>query len=112
SSTLVGLLLIYEYNKHANSQCIPSSRLISSLLNAIPGISPRFFNQNIAANDPEKKIPSTAANATSLSAKLSLLSIHFNAHSAFFFTHSTLLIALNNVCLSYSSLMYVSIRRL
>jgi hypothetical protein len=28
-------------------------------------MSPLFFNQKMAANDPEKKIPSTQANATS-----------------------------------------------
>ncbi|KAF9039921.1 hypothetical protein BJ165DRAFT_1311469, partial [Panaeolus papilionaceus] len=47
---------------HANSVCSPSSRLIRSLENVRPGISPLFFNQYIAQNDPEKKIPSTAAN--------------------------------------------------
>ncbi|CAJ0967808.1 unnamed protein product [Ranitomeya imitator] len=41
-----------------------SSRLISSLEKVRPGISPRFFSQKIAANDPEKNMPSTAANAT------------------------------------------------
>jgi hypothetical protein len=30
-------------------------------------MSERFFSQKMAQNDPEKKIPSTAANATSLS---------------------------------------------
>ncbi len=41
-----------------------SSRLISSLLKVSPGITPRFLSQNIEAKEPEKKMPSTAANAT------------------------------------------------
>ncbi|AAA48019.1 putative F ORF B [Vaccinia virus Copenhagen] len=53
--------------KHAKSQCRPSSLLISSLENVSPGIRPRFLSQNMEANDPEKKIPSTAAKAISLS---------------------------------------------
>lgn len=44
----------------------------------------------MAAKDPEKKMPSTDANATSLSANdASELEIHFNAQSAFFLTHGT-----------------------
>jgi len=55
------------------------------LLNAKPGISPRFFNQNIDANEPEKKIPSTAANATTRSENDDTSSfIHLIAHCAFF----------------------------
>jgi len=46
--------------------------------------NPRFFTQNIAANDPLKKIPSIAAKATRRSAKVDFLSlIHLNAQSAF-----------------------------
>ena len=52
---------------------MPSSLDISSLEKVRPGIRPRFFNQKIEQNDPEKKIPSTQANATSLVAKLSSL---------------------------------------
>ena len=56
---------------------------MSSLENVKPGMRPRFLSQKIDAKDPEKKIPSTAANATSRSAKVEFLSaIHFNAHSA------------------------------
>ncbi len=33
-------------------------------------MSPRFFIQKMAQNEPEKKIPSTAAKATSRSAKV------------------------------------------
>ena len=47
--------------------------------------------------DPEKNIPSTQANATSLVAKLtSSLSIHFLAHLAFSATHGIVSMALNN----------------
>ena len=41
------------------------------------------FNQNIEQNDPEKKIPSTAANATNLSWNVEF-SIQSKAHFAFF----------------------------
>jgi hypothetical protein len=57
-----------EWSKHAKSQCSPSSLLINSFEKVKPGINPRFLSQNIAQNEPEKNIPSTAANATSLSA--------------------------------------------
>lgn len=40
---------------------------MSSLENVRPGIKPLFFNQKIAAKEPEKKIPSTAAKATTRS---------------------------------------------
>jgi len=39
---------------------------MSSLEKVSPGIRDRFLSQNMAQNDPEKKMPSTAANATSL----------------------------------------------
>ena len=53
-------------------------------------MSPRFFNQNIAAKEPEKNMPSTAAKATSRSAKLDLLSeIQRRAQSAFFLMQGT-----------------------
>jgi hypothetical protein len=42
---------------------------MSSFENVNPGMSPRFFNQNIEAKEPEKKMPSTAANATMRSPK-------------------------------------------
>ena len=65
------------------SQCIPSSRLISSLLKHSPGIKPRFFSQKMAQKEPEKNIPSTAANAIMRSAKLATVeSHHFSAHFA------------------------------
>ena len=56
---------------------------INSFEKVRPGISPLFFNQNIEQNAPEKKIPSTAAKAINLSAKLGD-SIRLSAQSAFF----------------------------
>jgi hypothetical protein len=48
---------------------------------------PRFLIQKIAANDPEKKIPSTAAKAMRRSANVERWSeIHRRAQSAFFLT--------------------------
>lgn len=41
------------------------------------------------AKEPEKKIPSTAAKATNLSAKESLPEIHLKAQSAFFLIQGT-----------------------
>jgi len=52
---------------------MPSSLEMSSLEKVRPGIKPRLRSQKIAQNDPEKKIPSTAANATSRSAKDAVL---------------------------------------
>ena len=61
---------------------------------------PRFFNQKIAANEPEKNIPSTAAKATTRSAYVAFLSaIHLSAQSAFFLTHGIVSIALNRYSL-------------
>jgi hypothetical protein len=68
---------------------------MSSLLKVNPGISPRFLSQNIAQKLPEKKIPSTAANATSLSAKQFREPIHLSAQSAFYFTLGMFVIAFN-----------------
>ena len=56
------------YSKQAKSQCNPSSLEINSLEKLNPGINPLFFNQKIEQNEPEKKIPSTAAKAINLSA--------------------------------------------
>jgi len=65
---LLGFFCNFEKSKTAKSVCIPSSLEINSLENDKPGIRPLFFNQNIEQKDPEKKIPSTAAKATNLSA--------------------------------------------
>ena len=64
--------------------CSPSSLEISSFEKQRPGITPFCFNQNIEQKAPEKNIPSTTANATSLSAKESEEFIHFIAHLAFY----------------------------
>ena len=82
------------YSIQAKSQCKPSSLEINSFEKVSPGISPLFFNQKIEQNEPEKKIPSTAAKAIILWAKLPF-SIHFKAQSAFFLTGSNVSIALN-----------------
>lgn len=55
-----------------------------------PGISPRFLSQKIDANDPEKKMPSTAAKAMSRSPNTAFGSeIQRNAQSAFFLMQGT-----------------------
>ena len=69
-----------------------------------PGIKPRFFNQKIEQNDPEKKIPSTAAKAIRRSAKLPFF-IQRSAHCAFLVTHGTVSIACNKCVLSAESLI-------
>jgi hypothetical protein len=50
-------------------------------------MSPLFFNQKMEQKEPEKNMPSTAANAMSLSVN-EPLEIHRNAQSAFFLTQS------------------------
>ncbi len=49
------------------SVIITSSLLMSSLEKVRPGIRPLFFSQKMEAKEPEKKIPSTAAKATTRS---------------------------------------------
>lgn len=61
---------------------------MSSLEKVRPGMRDLFLSQKIAQNDPEKKIPSTAAKATSLSWNDFYLFIHFMAHLAFYLTTS------------------------
>ena len=90
----------------------PSSREMSSLEKVSPGMRPRFFSQNTAQKDPEKKIPSTTANATRRSGKDANSALHhLSAHCAFFFTQGIVSMALNRLSFSFLSLMYVSIRR-
>ena len=85
----------------ANSVCRPSSLLINSLLKHKPGISPLFLSQKIEQKDPEKKIPSTAANAITLVPKEEDSSlIHLMAQSAFFLTEGIVSIAFNNLVFS------------
>jgi len=110
--SLVGRVFKCLNMMHAKSQWSPSSLEINSLEKVRPGISPRFFIQKIAANEPEKKIPSTAAKATILSAYGAPLPIHFIAHSAFLPTQGRVSIALKRWDLWAESRMYVSIRRL
>ena len=51
---------------------------------------PRFLSQKMEANEPEKKMPSTAANATRRSPKMDRSSeIHRIAQSAFFLMQGT-----------------------
>lgn len=88
-----------QYQQHTqgcSSQTnLTSSRLISSLLNVNPGITPLFFSQKIAAKEPEKKMPSTAAKAMIRSAKDESSSlIHRIAQSALRFTHGIVSTAL------------------
>ena len=59
--------------RQAKSVWSPSSLEMSSLEKVSPGMRPRFFSQKMAANDPEKKMPSTHAKAMIRSAKAALL---------------------------------------
>ena len=71
-------------------------------------MSPRFLSQKMAQKLPEKKMPSTQANAMSRSAKHSELWIQRIAHCALRPTVGTLWIALNRCFFCTESLMYVS----
>jgi len=83
--------------------CIPSSLEISSFEKVRPGMRPLFLSQKIEQNEPEKNIPSTAAKATSLSAKDALSVIHLRAQSAFLVTTGMLEVALNRNSFSCTS---------
>lgn len=62
------------------------------------------------ANEPEKKMPSTAAKAISRSANVDRVSvIHLSAHEAFFWIQGMVSIASNRYVRRAASLMYVSI---
>uniref|UniRef100_K3W711 Uncharacterized protein n=1 Tax=Globisporangium ultimum (strain ATCC 200006 / CBS 805.95 / DAOM BR144) TaxID=431595 RepID=K3W711_GLOUD len=105
------LFTSFEYMRHAKSQCRPSSRLMSSFEKLRPGIRPRFLSQKIEQNEPEKKMPSTAANAKMRSAYAAeRLSHHFNAQCAFLVTHGIVSIARNKWFFSCVSLISVSIK--
>ena len=73
---------------------MPSSREMSSFEKVSPGMRPRFLSQKIEQNAPEKKMPSTTANAMRRSAKRVDSVIHLSAHAAFFCTHGISSIAL------------------
>ena len=88
-------------NHHQNT--IPLD--INSFEKVKPGINPLFLSQYIEQNEPEKKMPSTTANATILSANELLDSIHLMAQSAFFLMHGMLSMALNNF--AFSSLFFI-----
>src|SRR6056300_1031750 len=104
-----GLLRKVLKSSTANSWWRPSSREMSSFEKHRPGMRPRFFNQKIAQNEPEKKIPSTHANANRRSAnERDFVSNHFIAHCAFFSIHGTVWIASKSSFFSDGSLMYLS----
>ena len=94
----------------AASDGIVNENLAVNMMSAVQLPEARFFNQKIEQKLPEKKIPSTAANATKRSAKVPL-SIQRKAQSAFFFTHGTVSIAFNKRCFSAGSFTYVSINK-
>ena len=107
ASQIISLIRSFEslltkcwYKRQAKSVCKPSSLEISSLLKASPGIRPLFFSQKIAQKLPEKKMPSIAAKATSLSANENVLN-HLNAHSALSLTLGIVSIAVNKNPFSY-----------
>jgi hypothetical protein len=90
----------------------PSSREMSSLEKVRPGMRPRFLSQKIEANEPEKKMPSTAAKAMRRSANVERVSvIHLRAHEAFFWMHGMVSMASKRYDRRAASLMYVSMRR-
>ena len=45
TSSAGSLFSSFLYSRHAKSQCMPSSREMSSLLNVRPGIKPLFLSQ-------------------------------------------------------------------
>ena len=88
----------------AKSQCMPSSREISSFEKVKPGMRPRFFSQKMEQNAPLKKMPSTAAKAINRSAKEGE-EIQRKAQSAFFLMASKVSMAWNSLSRSAGSLM-------
>ncbi len=87
-------LTSFEYRRHVKSQWSPLSLLISSLLKHKPGIKLRFFSLKMAQKEPDRKMPSMAANAIMHSAKLAeVVSHHLRAHCAFCWMHGTVSIA-------------------
>ena len=81
------------YRSQAKSVCRPSSREMSSLEKVRPGMSRRFLSQKMAQKEPLKWMPSTHANATSRSAKLSAEPIQCCAQRAFLATHGSVCVA-------------------
>ena len=68
-----------------------------------------FLSQNMAQKDPEKKMPSTAANAMIRLAKLALVgSHHVRAQLALRWTHGIVSVAWRMCSFAAASLMYAS----
>ena len=62
--------------------------------------------------EPEKKMPSTAANAIMRLVKLALVELHhLRAQLALRWTHGTVSVVWSRCSFSFESLMYVSMRR-
>ncbi len=107
------LFTSFRNSRQAKSVWRPSSRLMSSFEKHRPGMSPRFLSQKTAQKEPEKKIPSTAANATRRSAYEASSGLHHrSAHLAFRRTQGTVSMALKRCAFSAASFTYVSISRL
>ena len=71
-----------------------------------------FLSQNMAQKDPEKKMPSTAANAMICLAKLALVgSHHVRAQVALWWTHGIVSVAQRICSFVAGSLMFVLISR-
>mmetsp|Transcript_78952 Transcript_78952/g.190910 ORF Transcript_78952/g.190910 Transcript_78952/m.190910 type:complete len:216 (-) Transcript_78952:536-1183(-) len=111
SSASVSLFSSMLYSRHAKSQCMPSSREISSFEKVSPGMRPRFLSQKSEQKAPEKKMPSTAAKATSRSPKLDSSPIQRRAQSALRLTQGTSVMACCSRTLSAGSVMNASISR-
>ena len=66
----------------------------------------------MAQKEPEKKMPSTVANAITRSVKLALVGLHhLRAQLALRWMHGTVSMVWSRWSLSFGSLMYVSMRR-
>jgi hypothetical protein len=76
----------------------PLLQLMSLFLKLRPGISLHFLSQNMLHKEPEKKMPSTAANTFICSAKLVLVELHH-------------LMMWSRCNISIGSLMQVAMRR-
>ncbi len=105
-------LISLEYSRQGKLQCSPFLQLMSLLLKLRPGMSLCFFSQNMAQKEPEKKMPSPAANAMMHLAKLALVgSHHLSTQFAFRWMHGTVFMAWSKCSFSAGSLIYVSMSR-
>ena len=96
---------------YVNGTKSAADREMNSFETESPGKRPRFFSQKMQQNEPEKKIPSTHANATRRFKKSSLDVIHLKAHSPFLRTIGTVSRARKSRSFSLASLeQYVSIK--